>query len=194
MPDIVRYGGEPDAPDDVRRIEKQIGSEADAATVESMSNDKVRSALALWLAGAQPGEIASQLEMRSAAVATMAIERALAESVDETTDRGKLRVKQSLRLDKFLKAISPKALDPKHPEQLQAMRTALAIVDRQIRLQGVDAPQEHIIHTPDSDEFARVITLAARGAGVELPKAVDPWDEEYIIDAEEVPDGEEDAD
>jgi hypothetical protein len=193
MPDVVRYGSNPDTPEDIRNIERAIGNEADLAAVASMPNDRIRSSLALWLAGATYPEIASQLQMRSGAVAQAAVERALAESLDETTDRGKLRLKQSLRLDRFLKAISPKALNPDHPEQLQAMRTALAIVDRQIRLQGVDAPQEHIIHTPDSDEFARVITLAARGAGVELPETVDPWDDQYIEDAEVVEDDEEAA-
>lgn len=185
MSDVVRIGG-PTAEDSVlRNVQKNAGTAEEESLVAQMPHDRVRAALALWTAGATYGDIATQLQLKSPAVAMLAIERALSEQVDDNMDRTKLRRRMSLTLDRFLKAVTPKAIDPNHPEQLAAVRAALAIVDRYSKLNGLDAPVEVNVNMPGSDEFQRFVELAALGAGMEVPIEADVFDFE---DAEVVDD------
>lgn len=169
------------------------GGEGDIAYVNSLSYDKIRAALTLWSSGANFAEIATQLSMRSPAAVQVAVERALAEMVDDTTDRPRQRRRLTLALDRLLKATMGKAIDPAHPEQLQAVRTTLAIIERYARLNALDAPTEHVIHMPGQDEFSAFIEAAARGQGMEMPVEADPFSDEYVIDADEVDEDGDDA-
>jgi hypothetical protein len=44
-------------------------------------------------------------------------------------------------------------VDPKHPEHLAAVGKAKELIDRHIRLLGLDAPTEMVVHNPDSGEI-----------------------------------------
>lgn len=191
MSDVVRIGG-PTADDgDLRRVQKAAGTADDQRLVAEMPHDRVRAALALWTAGANYGDIATQLQLRSPAVATLAIERALSEQVDDGTDRTKLRRRMSLTLDRFLKAVTPKAIDPNHPEQLAAVRAGLAIVDRYAKLNGLDAPVEINVNMPGSEEFQQFVQLAALGAGMEVPIEADvfDFDDAEVVEDDDTTDG-----
>lgn len=187
MGDIARFGSDDTDNLEVARFGVKAGTPADLEHVNSLGFEKVRAALALWTAGANYGDIATQLHFRSPTIAMMAVERALSEMVDDTGDRSKLRRRMSLTLDRFLKAITPKAIDAEHPEQLAAVRTGLSIVERYSRLNGLDAPIDVNVNMPDNDQFQRFIALAAKGAGIEVPVEADIFGEEYV-DAEIVED------
>ena len=60
---------------------------------------------------------------------------------------------ESLRLDRLLRSLWAKATDENSEEQIPASRTALAIVDRWIKLNGLDAPSEHVIYNPSQKEL-----------------------------------------
>jgi len=184
---VARFGGDEDKPDDLARIEASYGSEVDVLEVQKMPYDRIRSIMALWLAGASFADIAMQFNMRSPALARVAVERALSESVDDTQDRSKLRQKMTLTLDRLLRSVMAKAVDGESPDHLAAVRTALSIVDRKIRLHGLDAPLEHVVHYPENEEFERVIAMMAQTQGMMLPDEGDPFAEE-IEDAEVVED------
>ena len=185
---IAKFGGDPEEDgEDMAAFADKNGSAADLATVEQMSNDRVRSALALWTAGATYGDIAAQFGFRSPAVAAMTIERALAESVDDTQDKTKLRRRMSLTLDRLLRSVMPKAINTENPEQLPAVRVALTVVERYSKLNGLDAPVQHEISVVDDEKFTSLIELAARGMGMPVPVEADIFDEEYAEVIEDEP-------
>lgn len=187
---IAKFGGDPDEDGvEMAAFNDKNGSAEDLATVEALSNDRVRASLALWTAGATYGDIAAQFGFRSPAVAAMAIERALSESVDDTQDRTKLRRRMSLTLDRLLRAVMPKAIDTQNPEQLPAVRTALTVVERYAKLNGLDAPTQVEVNLVDDEKFTTLVELAARGMGMDIPVEADIWDAEYVDEV--VEDGEE---
>lgn len=188
MGEIARFGSDDIANPEVAAFDVRIGTADDIAHVNTLAYESVRSCLALWTAGANYADIAKQMHLRSPKVAQLAVERALSEMVDDHGDKSKLRRRMSLTLDRFLKAITPKAVDPENPEQLAAVRTGLSIVDRFAKLNGLDAPTEVNIHMPNAEQFETFIALAARGAGIEVPIEADPFSEEYIEDADLVED------
>lgn len=161
------------------------GGPDDIAYVNGLGNDKIRAVLTLWTSGANLGEIAAALAIRSPAAVQVAIERALSEMVDDNTDRPRQRRKMSLVLDRLMKGVMPKAVNPENPEQLQAVRTMIALVERYSRLNNLDAPQEITVHMPGQQEFATFIEAAARGLGMPVPVEADIFAEEYM-DAEVV--------
>jgi hypothetical protein len=164
------------------------GGSEDIAYVNSLGHDKIRAVLTLWTSGANYAEIATALGMRSPAAVQIAIERALGEMVDDTTDRPKQRRKMSLVLDRLMKGVMPKAVNPDNPEQLQAVRTMISLVERYSRLNNLDAPQEVTVHMPGQEEFTTFIHAAARGLGMPVAEEADIFSDEYITDAEVVED------
>lgn len=194
MSAIARFGSDDDENPEVAKFELRAGSVEDIAHVNSLAFETVRSCLALWTAGANYADIAKQMKLRSPRIAMLAVERALSEMVDDHADKSKLRRRMSLTLDRFLKAITPKAVDPEHPEQLAAVRTGLSIVDRFSKLNGLDAPTEVNIHMPSGEQFETFIALAARGAGIDVPENADPFDPQYeIIEDADVVEDEDDG-
>lgn len=189
---VARFGSDDDDNPEVAAIEQRAGGPDDIAHVNTLAFETVRSCLALWTAGANYADIARQMHLRSPKIAQMAVERALADMVDDHSDKSKLRRRMSLTLDRFLKAITPKAVDPEHPEQLAAVRTGLSIVDRYSKLNGLDAPVQVDIHMPSGEQFETFIALAARGAGIEVPIEADPFDTVYEIEDAEVVEDEND--
>jgi len=169
------------------------GGSSDIAYVQGLGHDKIRAVLTLWTSGANYGEIAAQLGLRSPAVVQIAVERALGEMADDNTDRPKQRRKMSLVLDRLMKGVMVKAVNPDSPEHLQAVRTAISLVERYSRLNNLDAPQEISVTMPGQEEFGTFIAAAARGLGIAVPEEADPFAEEYIMDAEEVTDGDAEA-
>lgn len=167
------------------------GGEQDIAYVNGLSHDKIRAVLTLWTSGANFAEIAAQLGMRSPAAVQIAVERALSEMADDNTDRPKQRRRMSLMLDRLMKAVMAKAVDPNNPEQLQAVRTEIALIERYSRLNNLDAPAEITVHMPGQEEFVTFIHAAARGLGMPVAEEADIFSEEYI-DAEVVTDEEGD--
>lgn len=186
---VAKFGGDPEKDgDDMAEFADKNGSAADMAAVDGLSNERVRASLALWTAGATYGDIAAQFGFRTPNVAAMAIERALAETVDDTQDRSKLRRRMSLTLDRLLRAVMPKAINAENPEQLPAVRVALTVVERYAKLNGLDAPIQHEVSLVDDEKFTTLVELAARGMGMPVPVEADIWDAEFV--EEEVGDDE----
>jgi hypothetical protein len=191
---VAKFGGDPENDgENMAEFADKNGSAADMLTVETMSNDRIRSALALWTAGATYGDIAAQFGFRTPNVAAMAIERALSENVDDTQDRSKLRRRMSLTLDRLLRAVMPKAINAENPEQLPAVRVALTVVERYAKLNGLDAPTQVDVNMVGDKEFTNLVELAARGMGIAPPVEADIFDPEYM-DAEVVEDDDEEGD
>lgn len=129
-------------------IEAGIDPNADLNDVDK-SDTKAQAALAMRIAGAAPTDIARVLGYSSAYRARQAYERALASTADSPEEVDQMRWLTNKRLDRLLAAHMPQAVDPANPNQLAHSARALAIIDRQARLNGVDAPTQIQISATD---------------------------------------------
>lgn len=141
--------------------------------------NRTEAAIALRIAGAPYSEIAEVLGYADVAAARLAVERGLASTVTEE-DRKEMRTIANRRLERLLRAVMPKVVSPGGEEVLSGARTALAIVDRHIRLNGLDAPATVAVYSPTDSEIQEFIASHAQRMISGLPQEVD------IIDADVV--------
>jgi len=166
--------------------EKAIRETGQELSIEPMPPSRAMACVALRLAGASYSAIAEIQELQSPQHARQVIEEALAASVDEAKDIPKMRAVTSMRLDRLLQAVWGPATDQKHRDHLNYSRTALAIIDRQAKLHGADAPQRVEVSRPDDERKEAWLRLALQQVGG--MKGLEA--EADIIDAEVV-DGDE---
>lgn len=146
---------------------------------------KAAAAVALRMAGADFASIAEELKYSNATAARNAYERALASVASDPKDLEHQRMLTHMRLERLLLSVWETANDPKHPDQIAYVRSALSIIDRHARLLGIDAPQQMVVHTPDArqvTEWVQVMLKQVTNGEVVA--------ESDIIDAEEVGDDE----
>ena len=160
----------------IRRIQKQIGTKKDVQDAETMSEVMARGMMALWVRGADYMQIADEFEV-SSATARMAIERVLADSLDDNEDKTKQRARVALQLDAMLRSVVDKALDPENEQQLAYHRALLQVVDRKARLLGLDAPVNIQLGLPSKDELDQWVAAVAAFNGTDTPIEGDPFDE-----------------
>lgn len=144
------------------------------------SATKAQMGLALKLAGASYTDIAKTAGYSSATKARIAVERVLAAAADSPEDREKMRVLTSRRINRLLQSVMGKAVDPKDPQHLAYNARALALIDREARLFGVDAPTQIQI-TPTDQYIQQYIEKVSPLAAASLAA-----DEADILDAEMV--------
>lgn len=153
-------------------------------TQENETNQRAESALALRLSGASYTQIAKVIGYASAYNARSAVERVLANSADSPEERDQMRVLTDRRMNRLLQSVMSKATNPKEPDHLAYNARAMAIIDRQVKLWGVDAPLQVQVSATDERINEYVANIAA------LAKADTDAEEADILDADEVPDGE----
>lgn len=146
--------------------------------VDRPIGQKARSALHLYYNNASLDEIVKVVGFASPAEASKAIDRAVkAELAGDPKAKDRMRHIANRKLDQLLRSVSGKAANPKHPEHLVAVGKAVSIIDRHIRLFGLDAPTEMIVHNPDEGAIqAWVVSVLNQGS----PDLVDA----DILDAE----------
>lgn len=115
------------------------------------SATKAEAAVTLKLYGASYTEIKNTLHYSSAYRARMAVERALASAADSVEDKEKMRFLINKTLDRLKASVMSKAVNPNDPQHLAYNARALAILDRQAKLYGVDAPTQ--IQITQSDQY-----------------------------------------
>ena len=116
-----------------------------------------RAAVELRVTGASYAEIATTLALADATEALALVERELASHLDHhSVDIA--RAEASERILTLLASVWDTATNVADPERLPALRLALALVDRHIRLHGLDRPTEIILHTPTAAELERWVT------------------------------------
>lgn len=138
---------------------------AQQVNVTRARDRKANAAIQLKLSGADWEEIAEAIGYPTPRAALVAVEKALESRLD-TVDRKALREMAGARLERLLRAVWLKAIDPNHPEQMQAQAQAASRIDRHIKLFGLDAPTEVIVHTPTQTELEQwVARLVNKGNG-----------------------------
>lgn len=159
---------------EMERIKRRIGTDGDIAYVNSMPEVQARAMTALWVRGASYVDIADEWQVTPAA-ARLAVERTLAESLDDNDDREKHRERLGLQLDQFMKAIMPKALDQKHAEQAQFIRLGLLVAERKAKLWSLDAPTQIALTMPTDDELQTWVASVLAVNGQVMPEEGDPF-------------------
>ena len=147
--------------------------------------NRTGAAVALRLAGASYAEVAEALEFATPRDARHAVEEALAASAPDEQSREVLRQEAIGRLERLLRSAWAKATTPDHPEHIFAAKFALSVVDRLIRVQGLDAPAEVVVHTPTAREIDEWVARVT-GTGVDELRALE---DPTIVEAEVVDDG-----
>jgi hypothetical protein len=129
------------------------GTGATGNSVSRARQRKANSAIALRLAGATWAEIALSLGYPTPRQALVATEKALEKQLDSPKDREKMRNLANARLERLLRGVWPKAIDPESPEHLTAITRARDLIADHRKLFGLDAPTEVVVHNPTQDEL-----------------------------------------
>lgn len=159
--------------------EDPTGIRADINSGESAKRARMRKATAgiqMRLAGATWAEIALACGYATPRTACVAVEKALVKELT-TSDRAELRQMASLRLDRLLRSVWPKAVDPDNPEHLLAVTKAREVISSFTKLHGLDAPSEVIVHSPTTDAIEQWV---AQAVALGLPEV----DEDDVIDVD----------
>lgn len=150
-----------------------------------MNNETPRlgqAAVALRVNGASFSDVAETLGLASARNAMHVVFRELAADYDGAEqDKDNLRREAAAQLDSLIASIMGKATDPNSDDHIPAIRTAVTVIDRKIKLFGLDAPTEISIHTPTQTELDQwVNTMVSHAIPVQALQEPD------IIDADVV--------
>lgn len=146
---------------------------ANGNSVSRARQRKSNAAVQLALAGATWDDIALTLGYPTARTARVATERALEKQLSNVEDRKQMRKFANMRLERLLRSVWSKAIDPDHPEHLIAVTKAKELIDRHAKLYGLDAPTEVIVHSPTQHELEQWVA--------KVTTMVRPMVEEYDI-------------
>jgi len=160
------------------RLHDSPGNNAGRARIR-----KANAALQMRYAGATWQEIATALGYPTPRTAMVATEKALERELANADDRDKMRKLAGARLERLIRAVWPKAIDPNHPDQMIAVSKAREVIGQHAKLFGLDAPTEIIVHNPTQAELDAWV---ARVTAHQMPAV-----EEYDIIMGEVVGGDE---
>jgi hypothetical protein len=143
-------------------------------------NRKANAALQLHIAGLTVDEIAEQLGYPDGGAVRVSIELALERELHEES-RNEMRKMVGLRLQRLTKAVWGKAIDPNNPEQIAAQREARANLAEFVRVYGLAAPTEMVVHTPTATELENWVSAVVAKSVPELAEA-DIFEGEVLVD------------
>jgi hypothetical protein len=136
------------------------GGVADPARRNQNGNDaiaarkrKADAALSMSLSGATWGEIAQTLGFATPRQARIATEKALVRNLERDDDREKMRLRAGAQLERLMRGIWHKAINPEDPEQLAAVRSSRELIADYSKLFGLNAPTELMVHSPTQSEL-----------------------------------------
>lgn len=147
---------------------------------------KANAALQMKLAGATWDEIAEVIGYPTARQALVATERALEKELHEERSQRHLRGLAGKRLERLLRSVWSKAINPEHPEHLQAVARAREVIDRHAKLYGLDAPTEFVVSSPSASQLEAWVASVVQQRSPQVEEA-------NIFDAEVVEDESEEA-
>ena len=114
---------------------------------------KADAALSLSLGGATWGEIAQTLGFATPRQARLATEKALVRNLERDDDREQMRKMAGARLERLLRGVWNKAINPADPEQMTAVSRSRELIADHSKLFGLNAPTELMVHSPSQSEL-----------------------------------------
>jgi hypothetical protein len=138
-------------------------SESPVATTRTAA-----AALALRVHGASYQEVADALQLPDVDVVKDLVERELAARVEDIdpSQRNKQRALAVARIERMMRSVARKATDESDPEHLPAVRAFLSLIDREVRLLGLDAPVEVAVYNPTATEIEAWVLRMSAAAGL----------------------------
>lgn len=124
---------------------------------------KANAAIQMRLAGASWSEIALTLGYPTPRTALVSVEKALEKELNSHGDRDAMRRLAGARLERMLRSVWAKAMDPDHPEHLMAITKAREVVAQHAKLFGLDAPTEVVVHNPTRAELETWVSMVLSG-------------------------------
>lgn len=158
----------------VRAAVSGIGTPADRRYVDSMAEVQARAMTALWVRGASYTEIAEEWEV-TPGIARLAVERTLSDSLDDSEDRTKQRLRMVMQYDAMMREYMPLALKKSRVQQTYA-RLTLQIASQKAKLLGLDSPIEVNVNMPNMTEMMDWAQGILELKGVDLPEEGDPFE------------------
>lgn len=159
-------------------------SEAPIEPVPTPSPGANRALKAIQLeeAGYQPEEIAEALGYESAEAVQIKLTKDYKELAKNLpVDKEQMRQLFRRRMDRLIRALWAKAINPDSPEQMIAVQRIMQILGEEAKLLGIHAPTEIDVNISRSQEELQMIASAIIAAKHDLPE-----DEDDILEAEEV--------
>jgi AraC-like DNA-binding protein len=153
------------------------------AGTRAKAAEKASRAWRLRVAGADWAMIAREVGYANSSNAYRAVQRFFGQvpDVDREMLRGVARARgEALWLRAFTEVERSKGAPA-------AVRAAVAVLERHARLDGLDAPSQVEVRSPESEQFQAFVDAAARGMGLALPAEADIFATEYV-DADVVAD------
>lgn len=130
---------------------------------------RASAAVNLLISGASYNDVAKVMLYKSTDEAKRAIWGAIGAIEMDENRRGRERELMARRLNAMISSGWKRANNPSDADHLAYQRLMLAIMDRQAKLYGLDAPSESIVYTPSQAEInehvARVRNLVIVEAG-----------------------------
>lgn len=142
---------------------------------------KANAALELRKAGASWDEIAEVLGFPTARTALVAVEKALENGLRTKESQEFMRNLAGQRLDRLLRSVWKKAIEPENPEHLVAVTKARELIAQHAKLHGLDAPTEMVVHSPSAPELERWVASVVQAGAPQLEEA-DIFDAEVVED------------
>lgn len=156
---------------------------------------KQNAALQLKLAGANWEEIAQAIGYPTPRAALVAVENALERELHTEDNQAAMRGLAGKRLERLLRSVWGKAVDPDNPEHLPAVGKSRELLQDYAKLYGLNAPTEIAVHNPTQEEIQRwVATVAAANApkvqeydiiAGEIEEAYETWSDDAVQDGPE---------
>lgn len=129
---------------------------------------KANAALQMRIAGASWDEIAEVVGFPTGRAALVATERALEKELKTEESQKHMRSMAGKRLERLLRGVWTKAIDPNNPEHLQAVDRARLLIDRHAKLYGLDAPTEFVVTNPSQTELESWVGKVLRESNADL--------------------------
>src|SRR5690606_33466981 len=130
---------------------------------------RASAAVNLLFSGASYADITKVLDYRNVEETKRAIWGAIGSLDIDEYRRNQERELMARRLNKLVSSGWKRATNPNDPDHIAYQRLMLAIMDRQAKLFGLDAPTESIVYTPSqqeiNDHVARVRNLVIVESG-----------------------------
>lgn len=130
---------------------------------------RASAAVNLLISGADYRDIAKVLVYKNTDEVKRAVWNAIGSIEMDENRRGRERELMARRLTAMISSGWKRATNPNDPDHLAYQRLMLAIMDRQAKLYGLDAPTQSIVYTPSQAEInehvARVRNLVVVEAG-----------------------------
>ena len=142
-----------------------VSADTDRGSVYRSRSRKANAAVSMRLGGARWDEIAVALGYPTARQALVATEKALERELGSQGDRTAMRSLAGARLERLLRSVWPKAMNPDHPDHLVAVTKAREVIAQHAKLYGLDAPTEIVVSTPTMSEIEAWVSQITSVAG-----------------------------